>query len=621
LKNAFAIVTLSGLLTACAVAPQQQLAASGAEAGSDRFGQVQEQDAVDASADAEVNVDKQAETGLDEEEQAAKAKAEEEARLPKVELTPTMLQQLLKAEFAFRNGDWQGPYLTMLSLAQQTQDPRLARRAAEMAVAAKQADDTLAAVRLWYRLDPTSEEATQYFVGMVVTSDNIAELEPVFEGRLRAAPANRRGVLMFQVQQLLARAKDKEAAVSMLERLIAPYQGTMEAHIVRAQVALVRGNKEQARTEAQAALAVRPNSEIAVLMLAQVTEDDEAVMRLLDGFLQKYPEAREVRAAQARVLVNRKDYPRARQEFERLLKDQPDNAAHLYALGILATQMNDAPGAERYFTRFVEVLGRNPDDERDPSRALLILSQLAEERGDLAGALQWLDKVPEGTDPQTLFNSQLRRAQLVAKQGDVAGARRLLTGLKPSEPARQAQVAVAEAQLLREANQLQEAYVLMEAAARRFPKNPDLLYDFALLAEKLGRVEVMEAQLREVMVQAPDNHHAYNALGYSLAERNVRLQEAYGLIAKALEMAPDDPFIMDSMGWVHYRMGNLSEAEKFLRRAYGLRRDPEIAVHLGEVLWQKGEKSAAQQLWREARAKDPDNDTLRTTLARLRLSL
>lgn len=613
MKNAFAIVTLSGLLTACAVAPQQQLAPGSED--SDRFGQVQQQDASDADAD------KQAAPELDEEEQAAKAKAEEEARLPKVELTPTMLQQLLKAEFAFRNGDWQGPYLTMLSLAQQTQDPRLARRAAEMAVAAKQADDTLAAVRLWYRLDPTSEEATQYFVGMVVTSDNIAELEPVFEGRLRAAPANRRGVLMFQIQQLLARAKDKEAAVSMLERLIAPYQGTMEAHIVRAQVALVRGNKAQARSEAQAALAARPNSEIAVLMLAQVTEDDDAVMRLLDGFLQKYPDAREVRAAQARVLVNRKDYPRARQEFERLLKDQPDNAAHLYALGILATQMNDAPGAERYFTRFVEVLGRNPDDERDPSRALLILSQLAEERGDLAGALQWLDKVPEGTDPQTLFNSQLRRAQLVAKGGDVAGARRLLTGLKPSEPARQAQVAVAEAQLLREANQLQEAYALMEAAARRFPKNPDLLYDFALLAEKLGRVEVMEAQLREVMVQAPDNHHAYNALGYSLAERNVRLQEAYGLIAKALEMAPDDPFIMDSMGWVHYRMGNLNEAEKFLRRAYGLRRDPEIAVHLGEVLWQKGEKNAAQQLWREARAKDPDNDTLRTTLARLRLSL
>ena len=612
MKNAFAIVTLSGLLTACAVAPQQQAATSGSEAPNDRFGQVQTREAGAETAP---------ETEPDEEERAAKAKAEEEAKLPKVELSATMLQQLLKAEFAFRNGDWQGPYLTMLSLAQQTGDPRLARRAAEMAVAAKQADDTLAAVRLWYRLDPQSDEATQYYVGMVVTSDNIAELEPVFEGRLREAPANRRGVLLFQVQQLLGRAKDKDASIAMLERLIAPYQGTLEVHIVRAQIALVRNDKPKARVEAQAALALRPNSEIAMLMLAQVTDDEAAVMKLFDGFLQKYPEAREVRAAQARVLVNRKDYPRARQEFERLLKDQPDNAAHLYALGILATQMNDAPGAEGYFTRFVEVLGRNPEDERDPSRALLILSQLAEERGDLAGALQWLDKVPEGTDPQTLFNSQLRRAQLVAKQGDVAGARQLLTSLKPSEPARQAQVAAAEAQLLREANQLQEAYVLMEAASKRFPKNPDLLYDFALLAEKLGRVDVMEVQLREVMAQAPENHHAYNALGYSLAERGVRLDEAFTLIEKALSMAPGDPYIMDSLGWVQFRMGRLKDAEQTLRRAYALRNDAEIAVHLGEVLWQQGQRTEAQKLWREASAKDPKSDALRDTLARLNTSL
>lgn len=609
MKNAFAIVTLSGLLagllSGCAATPQQQSLATGEQA---EFGQQQT-----ARQDAEPE--------LDEEELAAREKAEVEARLPKVELTPTMLEQLMKAEFAFRNGDWQGPYLTVYNLAQRTRDPRLARRAAEMAVAAKQGDDTLAAVRLWYQLDPESDEATQYFVGMVVTSDKIAELEPIFEQRLREATPARRGALLFQVQQLLGRAKDKDAAIAMLERLVAPYENTMEARIVRAQVALARGDRALAHSEAQAALAAKPDAEIALLMLAQTTEDEAQVVAMMQKFLKSYPKAADVRAAYARVLVNRKDYVGARREFEFLVKSQPDNAAHLYALGILATQMNDAPGAEIYFTRFVEVLGRNPDDERDPSRALLILSQLAEERGDLVGALHWLDKVPEGTDAQTRFNTQLRRAHVVGKGGDLASARRLLGEIKADEPARQAQVMAAEAQLLREANQLQEAYAVMETAAQRFPKNPDLLYDFALLAEKLGKIDVMEAQLREVMAQAPDNHHAYNALGYSLADRNVRLQEAYGLIAKALDMAPDDPFIMDSMGWVHYRLGNLVEAEKFLSRAYGLRKDPEIAVHLGEVLWQKGDKTAAQKLWREARAKDPQNDTLRTTLARLRLSL
>ncbi|MCC2957873.1 tetratricopeptide repeat protein [Massilia sp. IC2-477] len=611
MKNAFVIVTLSSILAACAVAPKQQ---------------AEQQASTPASSDTQAAVEGGKapdgdEVAASEEDEEAKAKAEAEARLPKVEMTSTMLNQLLKAEFAFRKGDWQGPYLTMLSLAQQTRDPRLARRAAEMAVAARQADDTLAAVRLWRQLDPTSDEATQYFVGMVVTSDNIADVEPVFVERLQKSPPDKRGVLLFQIQQLLGRAKDKEAASAMLERVIAPYDGSFEAHIVRAQAALARGDREAAQRAAHAALVAKPDSEIAVLMMAQVLEDDGKAGPMLEAFLKTHPDAREVRAAHARVLVNQKQYAQARAQFETLLKGRPDDAGNLYALGVLATQMNDAQGAEGYFTRFVEVLGRNPEDERDPTRALLILAQIAEERRDYPAALGWLEKIPAGTEPQLLFSAQLRRAQLLARQGDLAGGRKLLASLKPAEPAQQAQVAVAESQLLRDAGRALEAYSLMEAAARRFPKNPDLLYDFALLAEKIGRVDVMEKALRDVMVLAPDNHHAYNALGYSLAERNTRLQEAYTLVAKALEMAPGDPFIMDSMGWVQYRLGKLDEAEKYLRDAYALRRDPEIAVHLGEVLFQKGQQAAAQALWREASAKDPQNDTLRSTLARLRQSL
>ncbi len=608
MKNAFVIVTLSSLLAACAVAPKQQAEEQGASTKAA------------PAAGTDTPLAQEAEEA-DEEALAEKARIEAEARLPKVELTSGMLNQRLKAEFAFRKGDWQGPYLTMLSLAQQTRDPRLARRAAEMAVAARQSEDTLAAVRLWRELEPDSDEATQYFVGMVVTSENIAEVEPIFVERLQKVSPDRRGLLMFQIQQLLGRAKDKEAAAAMLERVVAPYAGTLEAHIVRAQAALGRGEREAAQREAQAALSAKPDSEIALLMVAQTMEDEARVGPMLEAFLKKHPDAREVRAAHARVLVNQKQYPQARAQFEALLAGRPDDAGNLYALGVLASQMNDAGAAEGYFTRFVEVLGRNPEDERDPTRALLILAQLAEERKDYAGASAWLDKVPPGTEPALLFSAQLRRAQLLAKQGDLAAGRKLLASLKPSEEAQQAQVAVAESQLLRDAGRTAEAFTLMEAAAKRFPKNPDLLYDFALLAEKQGRFEVMEKQLREVMALAPDNHHAYNALGYSLAERNVRLQEAQTLVAKALEMAPGDPFIMDSMGWVHYRLGNLDEAEKFLRRAYALRRDPEIAVHLGEVLFQKGRQADAQQLWREASAKDPQNDTLRSTLARLRQTL
>lgn len=602
MKNAFVIVTLSGLLSACAMAPRQQAVVQSAQPS-------QEQQA-DAQEKAELRAERE-----------AKAEADAEiARLPKVELTSTLLNQLLHAEFAFRAGDWQGPYLTMMSLAQQTRDPRLARRAAEMALAARQPEDTLAAVRQWRQLDPQSDEATQYYLGMVILSDNISDAEEIFRKRLEGAPANVRGIVLYQVQQLLARAKDKEAANAMLERVVGPYRGTLEGHVVLAQGALARGDKAAAGREARAALALKPDSEIAVLTLAQAGENEAQVSELLAKFIAAHPNAREVRAARARLLVNDKQFEAARSEFLLLDKQQPDNVTTLYALGVLSTQLNDPANAERYFARFVDVLGRNPEDERDPSKALLILSQLAEERGDIKAAVGWLDKLPEG-DEKAAFGAQLRRAQLLGKGGDVPAARRLLASLKPGDPAAQAQVAAMEAQVLRDAGQNEQAFTLMQAATRRFPNNPDLLYDFALLAEKTGHLEVMEKSLREVMRLAPDNHHAYNALGYSLAERNVRLEEARALVEKALGMAPEDPFIMDSMGWVEYRLGNLDAAEAHLRRAYGLRRDPEIAVHLGEVLWQKGKQADAQKLWREARAKDPHNDTLRSTLARLKQSL
>jgi Flp pilus assembly protein TadD len=602
LKNAFAIVTLAGLLSACAL-PLRQAAPPVAAAPIPPL-------ALAAPAPDQDQADSEA---------ADDAPAADQ-HLPNVALSSDLLYRLLKAEIEFRKGHWQAPYLAMMAAAQQTRDPRLAQRATEMALSAKQGEPTLAAIRLWRELAPDSEEAAQYYLGFVILSDKLAEAEPIFSKRLRDASHAERGLAMFQVQQFMARAKDKAGAAAMTERLMAPYAGTMEAHVVLAQSAFARGAVELAVKEARAALAIKPDSEIAVLTLAQVTEDEASVAAVLAQFLAANPEAREVRAAHARVLVNRKQYDLARQEFLALLKGQPDNLGTLYALGIMSLQLNDQAGAEGYFTRFADVLAAHPDAERDGAKVFVILSQLAEERGDLKGAMQWLDRVEDGED-NAWFNAQLKRAQLMGKQGDLKGARKLLAGLHAGQASEQAQVVLTEGQILRDAGQQEQAYALMRAGVAKYPKNADLLYDFALLAEKTGRLDVMEKSLREVMAQAPDNHHAYNALGYSLAERNVRLQEALALIDKALKLAPGDPFIMDSMGWVQYRLGNLSAAESQLRQAYALRNDPEIAVHLGEVLWQKGQKADAQKLWREARAKDPKNDTLKNTLARLHLSL
>ena len=599
MKNAFAIVTLSALMATHAMA-QTPVAPADAAASPSAAAPAPQEEGADAKAEAKVD-----------------AKAD---GLPKVELSSDLLYKLTKAEMEFKSGQWQGPYVTMMVAAQQTRDPRLARRASEMALAAKQGGEALAAIRLWRDLAPESDEATQFFLGFVVLTDKIEEAEPIFAERLANAPQGSRGVALFQMQQILARANDKLYAYAMLTRLVEPYLDMFEAHLVLAQGALSLGERARAIGEANKALAIKPNSELAVLTLAQVTGEAEAAGKVLATFLQNNPDAVEVRGAYARLLVEQKQLEAARDQFLLLLKSAPDNVGGLYALGIVALQLDDAKGAEQYFKRFLAVLEKSPGDTRDPYKALMILSQIAETRGDMAGAIAWLDKV-DNSASSGYVEARLRRAQLIARGGNLDAARKALTEIETDDPASQAQVLLVDAQFLRDAGYLQSAYTVLENALLRFPDNPELLYDYALLAERLDKLDLMEASLRRVMALAPDNQHAYNALGYSLAERGIRLQEAYALIEKALQMAPGDPFIMDSMGWVQFRMGNLAAAESALRRAYAVRSDPEIAVHLGEVLWQKGDKDEAQKLWREAQGKDPKNAALKSTLARLNVSL
>ncbi len=581
MKNAFAIVTLSALMATHAMA---QTPVAPVDAG--------------ASLSAAAPAAPQAPDATSKEGPGGD-------KLPKVELSSDLLYKLTKAEMEFKSGQWQGPYVTMMVAAQQTRDPRLARRASEMALAAKQGSEALAAIRLWRELAPDSDEATQFFLGFVVLTDKIEEAEPIFAERLANAAPGARGVALFQMQQILSRSNDKLYAYSMLARLVQPYLDMFEAHLVLAQGALSIDERDRAIGEANKALAIKPNSELAALTLAQVTGEPEAANKVLATFLQKNPDAVEVRAAYARLLVEQKQLEAARDQFLLLLKSQPDNVGGLYALGIVALQLEDTKGAEQYFKRFLAVLDKNPGDTRDPFKALMILSQIAETRGDMAGAIAWLDKV-DNSASSGYVDARLRRAQLIARGGDLDGARKALTEIEASDPAVQAQLLLVDAQFLRDANYVQSAFTVLENA---------------LLAERLDKMELMEASLRRVMALAPDNQHAYNALGYSLAERGIRLPEAHALIEKALQMAPGDPFIMDSMGWVQFRMGDLAAAETALRRAYAVRSDPEIAVHLGEVLWQKGEKDEAQKLWREARGKDPKNEALKSTLARLNVSL
>ena len=271
-------------------------------------------------------------------------------------------------------------------------------------------------------------------------------------------------------------------------------------------------------------------------------------------------------------------------------------------------QLNDYALAETNLRRLLDM------DYRDKNNVRLYLGQIAEEQKKFPDALRWYREVERG---EQFIAAQVRYAQVLAKEGKLAEARAHLQQVEASSSQQRVQLTLAEAQLLRDANQPKMAFELVQQALDRLPNHPELLYDYAMLAERIDRIDILESSLKKLINLQPDHAHAYNALGYTLADRNERLDEARGLIERALKLSPGDAFIIDSMGWVLYRMGNLKESVNYLRRAFAERPDPEIAAHLGEVLWVIGERGEAEKVWRDAVTKSPQNDTLLKTIKRL----
>ncbi len=539
-------------------------------------------------------------------------------KLPSVSLSPRILAGVLNAEIAFQRGNWQAAYVTVLSLAQQTRDPRLARRAAEMALTAKHPTEALTAIRLWRELAPDSEEAAQYYLGFVMLSNHLEEAQPLLAQRLKNSPPKERGVLMLQIQRLLARSDDKAAAFKLLENLVMPYADMAEAHVALAQAAFANNDSARANQEAARALQLNPESELAVLTSAQVSPDKQVAEKTIADFLAQHPKSHEVRIAYARTLIEQKQYEKARAQFDILYKDNKEDATTLLALGLLNAQIGDTKAAEQFLSDYVDELAAHPDPRRDNSQALMILAKLAMDRKDNASALIWLSRVGPG---DAYLDAQLKRAELTARGGDVDGARTILSEIETTKESDEILVAQVEAQILQDAHRYLDAFNVLETALKAHPENIDLLYDYALIADKLNNINVMETALRKVIKLSPDSAQAYNALGYSFAVRNTRLPEALTLVKKASALSPKDPFIMDSLGWVEYRMGNLVDAESHLQMAYSALPDPEIGIHLGEVLWAQGKKDAAQKVWRDVRNKDPKSTTLNETLKRLQVVL
>ena len=525
-----------------------------------------------------------------------------EEPLPKQELTAQILYQTMLAEIAAQRGQVDFAVKAYLDLAKTTRDPRIARRAAELALHARDLAAAVQAAKLWVEFDPESTQARQTLAGLLVAANRLEELVP-HVAQLLAQEGDNLDEGLLRLNRLFARQPDKKAVLEVIDKLTAPYLGLAEAHFARAQAAAAADLFDRALDEIDQALVLRPDWEQAVIFKAEVQRRDSATsaMDTLRRHLGKYPLAREVRLTYARALAGERQFQEARREFQRLMADFPESGDVAYAVGILSLQLKDYAMAEEVFKKLLAA------DYAESNNIRIYLGQVAEERKRYGEALSWYSQVIAG--PQ-FASAQVRYASVLARSGKLEEARRHLQQVAASSPAERVQYQLAEAQLLRENGKVQEAYDFLEAQLAAQPNQPELLYETAMLAEKLDRMDILEAHLRKLIEIKPDHAHAYNALGYSLADRNQRLDEAQRLIAKAMELAPDDAFILDSMGWVLFRKGDHQGALGYLQKAFTLRADPEIAAHLGEVLWTLGRREEAARTWREAAKEHPDNEVL-----------
>ncbi len=528
--------------------------------------------------------------------------------LPDIELTQDLLYEILLSEFAVQRGHMALALDESLDLAQRTRDPRLARRAAQLALESKDMKKSVEAVGLWHELDPGSSMATRMLSSLLLRGGMLEEARPYLVEVLKGDGDNV-GLTFLQLYPLTAPQQDKVATLKLMRDLAVPYPDVSEAHWVVAELARAAGDEKLALNEARLAHELKPAWNAPVSLEAELLSRTapEQSLELMRGYLADYPAASEVRLQYARELLAQKQYQAARDEFQRLARENPDNVELAFAVALISLQLNDFPEAENQLKNTLVRDGKTQDD------VAYFLGQLYEAKEDGAKALEYYRKVNAG---EYLYAAQLRTVYLLSRENKLDEARQVLHQAVADNPEKRPELLVIEAQLLRDAKQPDAALEVLKHGLEKLPDDTGLLYEAAMQADQLGRFEESEKWLRHLIKVRPDFAHAYNALGYGLLERKVRIPEATELVEKALKLAPDDHAIMDSVGWAYYLGGNFDASVAMLRKAYSGTGDPEIAAHLGEALWARGDKDEAEKLMQDSLKAHPDSEPLKSAIKR-----
>jgi len=491
-------------------------------------------------------------------------------------------------------------------MAKELHDANIAKRAIELAVRTRNFAAALDGGALLLEIEPDSQLAREILSALVGADNDLGKATSHVSALLKKSTY--RGPLLVNLGQMFAKFPDKVAVLAATRKITDEYRDLAESHYALAVAAFLASDPKLALEEANRALEMRPSWDQGAILKAQLLRKTapEEVLAYYEGFIAAHPQATEARMQLARELATDHRLAEAREQFREAEKLAPKDAQAPYAIGLLSLQLEDYAEAQSAFTRALK------QGYKDPAAIYLGLGQAAEGLKHIDEAIGWYQKVESGD----WARAQMKIATLLARQQGIEAGREYLHRIEAKTPADRIQVVQVEAQLLRDAKMWQETYDLLDKAVQEFPDSYEVRYDRAMAAERIDKLDVVEADLRKVIEMKPDYAHAYNALGYTLAEKTDRLAEARTLVEKALKLAPDDPFILDSLGWVHYRQGNMAEALKVLHQAYEARPDPEIAAHLGEALWKSGRQDEARTLWKDALSANPNHETLLSVTAK-----
>jgi tetratricopeptide (TPR) repeat protein len=537
---------------------------------------------------------------------APKVEVEVTPPLPNIELNGELLYEFLLTEIANQRDHKNLAAESSANLAQKTHDPRLVKRAAQLALESGDINKSIEALKQWQAIEPTSSPISRTLASLLLRYGKLTEAQTELTRFLEIEKSNS-GFAFMQIYQLLSGYPDKPAALKLMIDLAQPYPKVAEAHWAVAQIARQNAEIKLAISETQQARNLRPEWDLAVLLEVQLLQKSspQQALEVLKGYLTKNPDSHEVRLQYARLLLEQKKYKEALEEFKLLSKNNPENPDLAFAVALISLQLKDFQNADILLRKSLE------NGNKDQDTVQYFLGQLGEAQEKEGEAITHYREVKGG---EYQFASRLRVTFLLGKSGKLDEAREFLHQTIAANNQQRVQILLLDSQLLREAKQVEEAYQVLSQGLTKLPNHPDLLYETAMLAEKICKWEIFEQLIRKLIQIKPDHAHAYNALGYSLLERNERIPEAVELVEKALQLAPDDAAIMDSVGWGYYHSNRLEESLKILKRAFANNPDAEIAAHLGEVLWVQGSKTEASQIWRDSLKDNPDSEPLKTVI-------